>query len=86
MVAFLRWLSGTVMASLYPGAPHARQQAALELLTLLLDAWGSQVRCMRKPCAVAHWHCGPEYGPKRYKCCFVRTEYPNMQDRTPKQN
>lgn len=42
-VGFLRWLTGVVTASLHPGAPHARQQAALELTTMLLDVWDDQV-------------------------------------------
>ena len=40
--AFLRWLTAAIAASLHPGAPHARQQAALELLVTLLDVWDDQ--------------------------------------------
>ena len=43
VVQFLRWLTGCIEASLYPGAPHARQQAALELMTTLLDVWDDRV-------------------------------------------
>lgn len=45
---FLHWLTGRIEASLYPGAPHARQQAALELMTTLLDVWDDRVGAMRK--------------------------------------
>lgn len=48
--AFLRWLSGAVAASLHPGAPHARQQAALGLLGMILDVWEVQVSSFAVVC------------------------------------
>lgn len=41
---FLRWLTTTVSASVHPGAPHSRQQAALEIMRTLLDVWDDRVR------------------------------------------
>lgn len=38
----MAWLSSVVAASLHPGAAHVRQQAALELLTAILDTWDIQ--------------------------------------------
>ena len=38
--AFLQWLSGALLAGLYPDAPSERKHFALELLALLLEAWG----------------------------------------------
>lgn len=45
---FMRWLTGVIAASLHPGAAHARQQAALELLTVILDTWDVQA----SPCCI----------------------------------
>jgi hypothetical protein len=37
---WLHWLGATLLGSLYPGASHQRSFMALELLGLLLDAFG----------------------------------------------
>ena len=39
--SFLCWLSRTLQASLYPGAPFERKYFALIVLNQLLDAWGT---------------------------------------------
>ena len=40
---WLRWLSNTLMASVYPGAPFARTFMAVELLNSLLEAFGDLI-------------------------------------------
>ena len=39
--AFLRWLSATLLGSIYPGAPFERKHMAMMLLNTLLFAWTS---------------------------------------------
>lgn len=38
--AFLQWLSGWLLSSLYPGAPFERKSFGLELLLAFLETWG----------------------------------------------
>lgn len=38
--AFLQWLGGSLLASLYPSAPFERKLLALDVLLQLLEAWG----------------------------------------------
>lgn len=60
--AWLHWLGRTLVGSLYPGASHARSCMALELLQLLLEAWGdtldpSLVRRRRREMLLCLLHC-----------------------------
>ena len=39
--AFMQWLSQTLLASLYPGAPYERKYLAMLLLNSLLEVWNA---------------------------------------------
>ncbi|GAB4815827.1 hypothetical protein N2152v2_002873 [Parachlorella kessleri] len=49
---WLRWLSNTLMASVYPGAPFARTFMAVELLNALLEGFGDLIVPGQAPTAL----------------------------------
>jgi hypothetical protein len=51
--AFMQWLTRTLLGSVYPGAPYARKNFALELLTTVMDCWQEEQAWVASPLSPA---------------------------------
>jgi hypothetical protein len=49
----MQWLTRALLASAYPGAPHARRSFALELLNAVLECWAEETWVATPLCAPA---------------------------------